>query len=180
MIHAFFLLGDSSACDNSPLDISLVIDRTQSVGAKNYDRMLDAVKNLISQFKVGEDQTHFSIITYAGDPELRVKLNDKKYHSNEELEKLFDYMKENDKLGRPTRTDKALTTVAEKVFVSENGDRPNSPNVMIIFTDGNTNPESESYDIVVPKLEVSSLLFLTYLSQLSIYCSLYTFINYID
>ncbi|CAH3177156.1 unnamed protein product [Porites evermanni] len=144
---------DSSTCDNSPLDISLVIDRTQSVGAKNYDRMLDAVKNLVSQFKVGEDQTHFSIITYAGDPELRVKLNDKKYHSNEELEKLFDYMKENDILGRPTRTDKALTAVAEKVFVSENGDRPNSPNVMIIFTDGKTNPKSESYDIVVPKLE---------------------------
>ena len=51
---------------------------------------------------------------------------------------------------------------------------------MIIFTDGNTNPKSESYDIVVPKLEVRSLLFLTYLSQLSIYCSLYTFINYND
>ena len=46
--------------------------------------------------------------------------------------------------------------VGEKVFVSENGDRPKSPNIMIIFTDGGTHKNSESYDTVLPKLEVST------------------------
>ena len=118
--------------------------------------MLDAVKKLVSKFKVGEDQTHFSIITYAGDPELRVKLNDNLYHSNDALQQFLDGMKNNDKLGSPTRTDKALKMVGEKVFVSENGDRPKSPNIMIIFTDGGTHKNSESYDTVLPKLEVST------------------------
>ena len=126
------------------------------MGVQNYDLMLDAVKKLVSKFKVGEDQTHFSIITYAGDPELRVKLNDKKYHSNDALQKFLDDMKNNDKLGSPTRTDKALKMVGEDVFVSENGDRPKSPNIMIIFTDGGTHKSSESYDTVLPKLEVST------------------------
>lgn len=118
--------------------------------------MLDAVKRLVSKIKVGEDQTHFSIITYAGDPELRVKLNDNLYHSNDALQQFLDGMKNNDKLESPTRIDKALKMVGEKVFVSENGDRPKSPNVMIIFTDGGTDKKSESYDTVLPKLEVST------------------------
>lgn len=126
------------------------------MGGQNYDLMLDAVKKLVSKFKVGEDQTHFSIITYAGDPELRVKLNDNLYHSNDALQQFLDGMKNNDKLGSPTRTDKALKMVGEKVFVSENGDRPKSPNIMIIFTDGGTHKTSESYDTVLPKLEVST------------------------
>ena len=66
-------------------------------------------------------------------------------------------MKAKDKLGSPTRTDKALKLVGEQVFVTAKGDRPESPDIMIIFTDGGTHKSSESYDTVLPTLEVSRL-----------------------
>jgi len=115
--------------------------------------MLDSVKSLIDKYDVGEDKTHFSIVTYAKIAEVRVSLDDPKYYSNEALEELLDEMKENDKLGSPTRTDVALKTVGEKVFVEKNGDRPESPNIMIVFTDGKTHKSSEPYDTVIPTLE---------------------------
>ena len=153
----FSFIAASSECENPPLDISIVIDRTKSVGGKNYDSMLESVKKLISQYDVGEDKTHFSIVTYAGDAEVRVSLDDPKYHSEEALHQLLDEMIDKDKLGSPTRTDLALKKVGEEVFVEKKGDRPKSPNIMIIFTDGGTHKSSEPYDTVLPTLEVSSL-----------------------
>ena len=144
----------SSDCENPPLDIAIVIDQTRSVGKENYDTMLDSVKSLIDKYDVGDSETHFSIVTYDKDAKVRVSLNDKEYHSKEALQNLLDEMKENDKLGSPTRTDKALKIVGEEVFVEENGDRSESPNVMIVFTDGNTHKSSEPYDTVIPTLQV--------------------------
>ena len=153
-----FFSATSSDCENPPLDIAIVIDQTKSVGEENYDKMLDAVKSLIDKYDVGEDKTHFSIVTYAKIAEVRVSLDDPKYYSNEALEELLDEMKENDKLGSPTRTDVALKTVGEEVFVEKNGDRPESPNIMIVFTDGKTHKSSEPYDTVIPALEVRSCM----------------------
>ena len=150
----FMLFAFNSAAENPPLDIAIVIDQTKSVGKGNYDTMLDSVKSLIDKYDVGDSETHFSNVTYDKDAKVRVSLNDKEYHSKEALQNLLDEMKENDKLGSPTRTDKALKIVGEEVFVEENGDRSESPNVMIVFTDGNTHKSSEPYDTVIPTLQV--------------------------
>ena len=128
------------------------------MGEENYDKMLDSIKSLIDKYDVGEDKTHFSIVTYAKKAEVRVSLDDPKYHSSEALKELLDDMKKNDKLGSPTRTDVALKTVGEEVFVAENGDRPESPNIMIVFTDGNTHKTSKPYDTVIPALEVRTYI----------------------
>ena len=120
--------------------------------------MLDSIKSLIDKYDVGEDKTHFSIVTYAKNAKVRVSLDDPKYHSKEALKELLDDMKEKDKLGSPTRTDVALKTVGEEVFVAENGDRPESPNIMIVFTDGNTHKSSEPYETVIPDLEVRTYI----------------------
>ena len=149
-----FHLAASSDCEDPPLDISIVIDQTKSVGAKNYDKMLDSVMELISKYNVGEDKTRFSIVTYAGEAKVRVSLGDGSFQSQEALQQLLQEMKDKDKLGSPTRTDQALKTVGEDVFVENNGDRPESPNIMIIFTDGNTHKSSDPYDTVIPTLEV--------------------------
>ena len=121
--------------------------------------MLDSVKSLIDKYDVGEDKTHFSIVTYAENAKVRVSLDDPKYHSKEALRKLLDEMKKTDKLGSTTRTDNALKTVGEEVFVKKNGDRPESPNIMIVFTDGNTHKSSKPYDTVIPALKVRTCIF---------------------
>ena len=121
---------------------------------KNYDSMLDSISDLISKYNVGEDKTRFSIVTFADKAKVRVSLDDLKYQSQEALQQLLQDMKDNDKLRSRTRIDKALKMVSDTVFIEKNGDRPESPNIMIIFTEGSTNDASEPYDTVMPALEV--------------------------
>lgn len=116
--------------------------------------MLDTIMELISKYNVGEDKTCFSILTYAGEAEVRVSFDNPKSCNEEALHHFIEKMKANDKLGSPTRTDKALKKVGEEVFNEKNGDRPEAPNIMIIFTDGGTHKDSEPYDTVLPTLEV--------------------------
>lgn len=79
-----------------------------------------------------------------------------KYQNKEALDIFIDEMKANDHPRAPTRTDQALEMVAEEVFKTANGDRPESPNIMIIFIDGGTHRTSKPYDLILPKPEVSS------------------------
>ena len=161
----FLFTAASSDCEKPPLDIAVVIDQTKSIGESNYDMMLDDIKSFIDKFDVGEDKTHFSIVTYAENAKVRVSFDDPKYHNKEALKVLLDDMKEKDKLGSPTRTDRALKTVGEDVFGEENGDRPESQNIMIVFTDGKTNKNSDPYDTVIPPLEVRTcILYKNYFS----------------
>ena len=125
---------------------------------ENYDKMLDSIKSLIYKYDVGKDKTHFSIVTYAKRATVRVSFNDSKYHSKEALKDLLDDMKANDKLGSPTRTDVAMKTVGKEVFGAENGDRTESPNIMIVFTDGNTHKTSDPYNTVISALEVRTCI----------------------
>ncbi|XP_074625789.1 coadhesin-like [Acropora palmata] len=142
----------SSECENTPIDLSIVLDQTKSVGARNYDKMLETVRKLISKYNVGPDQTRVSIVTFAKQAEIRVSFDDDNYQSQKGLNKLIDEMIKKDKLKGTTRTDIALETVGKDVFNSKKGDRPDAPNVMILFTDGATNPKSKPYSQVIPPL----------------------------
>ena len=140
--------------ENAPLDISIVIDQTKSIGKKNFLKMKAFVESLVDKYDVSEDHTHISIMTYAGDPTIHNTLADTKYHSKASLKKLIENIP--NKLGSPTRTDKALEAARDKVFTAENGDRPDAPNVMIVLTDGGTQKrKSTPYEKITPGLDVS-------------------------
>ena len=62
-----------------------------------------------------------------------------------------------DQLGKPTRTDRALIKTATDVFNEKNGDRLNSPDVMILITDGKCHPKSVPLNKAVEPLIVSRM-----------------------
>ena len=130
-----------------------MIDKTKSLRASNYAAMLESVRTLISKYDVGPDKTHIAIVTFAGKATVRASLDEEKFQNQKGLNDLIDDMKANDKLARPTRPDLALEAVNE-VFSIGNGDRPDSPNVMIFFTDGGKHKHSKPYSEVIPPLEV--------------------------
>nr|XP_058952493.1 uncharacterized protein LOC131779909 isoform X2 [Pocillopora verrucosa] len=150
-LHAF------SPDPSVALDVAIVIDRTRSIGGNNYKRMLTSVEKFIGKFDVGENTTHFAIVTFASYAEIRVNFTDTKYYSLEAWRQLIQEMKKTDKLGAPTRTDRALRMVCENVFVPENGDRPESPNVLILLTDGNTHKASEPFDTAIQGCKVTNI-----------------------
>ena len=116
--------------------------------------MLESVRTLISKYHVGPDKTRISLVTYHNNGKVRVSFDDAKLQSQKGLNDLLDEMKAKDKLGNPTRTDIALEVVNKEVFNTKNGDRPDSPNVMIVFTDGATHKKSKPYSQVLPPLVV--------------------------
>ena len=150
----FVLILAAAACDYPPRDICITIDQTKSVGASNYVTMLEAIKDLVASYNVGPENDHVSIVTFHGDVFVRSRLDDSQYHSVDALKALIQEMQDNDKLGSPTRTDLALDTVNKEVYTPANGDRPDSPDILIVFTDGGKAQNSMSYDEVLPPLEV--------------------------
>lgn len=142
-------------CEDPPLDICLVIDQTESVRLPNYKKMLDSVNSFIQFFAVGENKTHFAIVTFANQSQIRISFSDIQYQNHANLSKFIVEMK-NDTLSRPTRTDRALWKAGQEVFNETNGDRPNAPGVMIVLTDGKTHKDSDAFKKVLIPLKVSS------------------------
>ncbi|CAH3162635.1 unnamed protein product, partial [Porites evermanni] len=142
----------ASNCEDPPLDLCIVLDKTKSVGKANYKKMLESVRTLISKYNVGPTKTRISVVTYDKKAQVRVSFKELEKQNKDALNSLLDSMKARDKLGGVTRTDLALETVGNEVFTTANGDRPNSPNVMIVFTDGATHKKSKPYSEVLPPL----------------------------
>ena len=137
-----------------PIDISVVMDKTKSLGTENFIKMKETVAGMMEQFHIGKDFTHVSVMTYAGNPTTYNELGDRRYFSGTAVKNLI--LGINNKLGNPTRTDLAMVDVRDRVFVDRAGDRPGVTNLMILFTDGGTKqPESTPYEEITPGMDVS-------------------------
>lgn len=118
---------------NPSLDIAVVIDETRSISSSNLFIVLDAAREMSELFFRSVEDIRFSIISFAKEAAIRVRFSDSQ--DKESLKRKFEEMK-SDTRTKPTRLDKALEKVNEAF--SDPGNRVDSPDVMIIFTDGKT------------------------------------------
>jgi len=126
-------------CDNPPLDICLVIDETKSIKQEDLSKVLDAAKILTSSlYRDGQNIPHFSVVSFAQDAEIRLHFNDEQNLGT--LLSLLESMKTDDR-DTSARIDNALQKVNEVFSGSEN--RPVSPKVMIIITDGKSDESQQ-------------------------------------
>ena len=139
-------------CEDPPLDICLVIDQTESVRQPNYVIMMDAAIDFVNFFTVDVNKTRFAIISFAEYSTVRVNFTDAEYQSRANLSNFLNGMK-NDKLGRPTRTDRALES-ALQVLKESKGDRQG---VLLVLTDGKTNKHSRDLGEVMNETRVSAM-----------------------
>ena len=113
---------------------------------------LDFVVNITKFFKVSEQGTHFGAIVYSSTAKLQFNFANAYYYNNERLQEAimnFHW------LGAGTRTDLALQLANTDLFSPEGGDRRNKPNLLIVITDGRTNPtSSKPYAEVLKPLQV--------------------------
>ena len=150
------LISGKKCSRDMPLDLLIVMDKTRSLSKPNFVKLKDFVTLFVDQFTVSEDETHMSIITYAGEPLVVNQLNEVKYHSNAAMKELVQSIPV--KLNSPTRTDKAMEAGRDIVFTAQHGDRPGFQNVMVVLTDGGTKmPESTPYEDITPGLDVSTI-----------------------
>lgn len=143
------------ACDQA-LDIGVIIDSSDSITLNDYNLCLQFVADLVKHFDVSEQGTHFGAIVFSTTPELQFSFADKQFYKRRRLRKKiksFSY------LGEGTRTDLALTLANMELFSEQGGDRVDKPDVLIVITDGKTNPQlSQPYSDVLQPLQASIVI----------------------
>ena len=131
-------------CEDPPLDICLVIDQTRSVGKRDYGVMMNALaEKFLPLFTISEEATHFSVVTFAQQATIRIPFNHTASSSLQQLADLISDMS-SDRLGSPTRTDRAIE-VANEAFEEANGDRRHAANALVLLTDGRTHVDSKNF-----------------------------------
>jgi len=140
------------AC-NEALDIGVVIDSSDSITLGDYNLCLQFVADLVKHFKVSQEGSHFGAIVFSSTPELQFSFADKQFYKSKRLRKKiksFPYLAEG------TRTDLALSLANMELFSEQGGDRVDKSDLLVVITDGKTNPQlSHPYSEVLQPLQAS-------------------------
>ena len=133
------------------LDLGIIADVSQSVGNENLPKLKAALESLVEKFEPSLEGTNVGLITFAKSAELHFAFKDKGYQSTEAIKAKIEDI---DRLYLQTRTDKALIMAHEELFSEAGGDRPEKPNVLLVFTDGRPTKKAgyKEFDETVPPL----------------------------
>ncbi|XP_033728441.1 uncharacterized protein LOC117317678 isoform X2 [Pecten maximus] len=125
------------ACGSQRQDIVFVIDSSTSVGPENFQKILTFVKDLLTDANIDDGLVRVGVILYSTD--VAVQFHLKTFLSKVDLFFAIDtisYMYGN------TNTASGLLALTEIMFTTENGDRPDVPNIAFVITDGQSNINS--------------------------------------
>ncbi|KAM9837953.1 integrin alpha-M-like [Aulostomus maculatus] len=116
-------------------DIAFLLDGSGSVGAEDFNRMKDFVKNLVKSFQ-GKD-IKFAIAQFSTSSTIHYYFDT--FDAND-WKSQIDRIKQ---LTGWTYTSSAIRKVVNTVFSAHRGSRSNVKKVLIVITDGESNDESE-------------------------------------
>ena len=124
------------------------------MGKRNFKKLKESLESFVHLFDVSAKGTHVGMISFNDDAELLIDFKDNRYHTGEQLKERIKEIPS--KLELKTRTDLALTLAKEKLFSVEGGDRPDVPNVCIVFTDGKSTgkPKDKGYVPIPETVEI--------------------------
>eukprot|EP00111_Clytia_hemisphaerica_P010998 TCONS_00032248-protein len=128
---------NASACD---LDLGFVIDESGSISFDDFRKSIDFVRNITQHFTIATARTRVSLITYDTDAVLHFKFND---DAGSDQSTFFNYISTINGRGRGTNTYAALNMSNLEMFNTENGDRTDKVNVLIVLTDGQSSGRSQ-------------------------------------
>ena len=117
------------------MDVALVIPSKDNV-QDDYEMMLDSIGELIKQFSVLRNSSHFAIIQYGKNAKVSVTMTDLSKDDKRlwtKLEEVIRNLRDNSTdLGIGSNISNALKTVAEDVFNEDNDLRPTSIDLVIL------------------------------------------------
>ena len=116
-----------------PVDLGFLIDASGSIGAKNFQKILQFVSKIVDAFAVGPNGTHVGVIYYADDAIVHFDFNKFKGDelTGENVIKEIKKIKSTE-FGR-TRIDLALEQAHEHLFSKKGGMRTQKPKVKASF-----------------------------------------------
>ena len=155
------------------LDIGIVLDKSRSINKENLERVIEFLADLVRKFKPAPDGDHFGLITFDKFTRLVFNFSDSEYYSLDSLEKKIESEPTEKAEYVGTRTDLALIMARDELFTQAGGDRQNSPNVMLVLTDGKPYglPENRNFTVfskdILKVFKVSTCYIFFYQGHLS-------------
>ncbi|XP_033747185.1 cartilage matrix protein-like isoform X2 [Pecten maximus] len=129
------VLGRKRVCGKIA-DLAFVIDSSRSIGETEFKRELDFVREVLQEFELGRDKTRVAIVSFSN--VVNTEFNFNQFSNEDEI--LNAVSRIIYAAGPATVTYRALNQTRRGVFTPGVGDRPGVPNVVIVVTDGGTNP----------------------------------------
>ena len=133
------------------MDVAIVVDSSSSVRRDNFETVKVFLVKLVDQIHVSHRMTHVAVIHYNHRAMLDWDLSSDRAQNAANLKEGIMGIKY-----QPggTRTDKAMESASENIFKTQHGERSNVPHVLLVITDGKTNPSSKSYSVVLKPFQV--------------------------
>jgi uncharacterized protein YegL len=125
--------GACQKCDQSVLDVFLVVDSSSSIGAANFDLAKSAVVEMINQLNIiGSQKIRVGVINYSTDVKVVTSLVD----TDQDKARIIANVNKMPYLSGSTATGDALQRARQIFF---NYPRDATPRVVVLFTDGQSN-----------------------------------------
>ena len=137
------------------MDVAVIMDRSGSVGEKNFEKAKEFVISLVHKLQISSHGTRIGIIPYHSEAQVAVKFADVAHQTPDAMTKLIKGIPYTSGM---TRTDVAIELANNQLFTDAGGQRSDKPNVLIVMTDGHTNPGSKPYKTVLAPLKVGCFL----------------------
>lgn len=130
-------------CSRS-VDFAILVDSSGSVSRRNFARLKDFLKNLVSTLQISEDGWHVGIIAYSTRPEVVLRFNEL---SGAELNlgRIQEKIENMPHQRGLTFIDRALASADRFLFTVEAGMRPRADKVMLVVTDGRQTTDAGPY-----------------------------------
>ncbi|XP_054545856.1 collagen alpha-4(VI) chain-like [Talpa occidentalis] len=120
----------SETCKTRKADIIFLIDGSESISPKDFEKMKEFMKRMVNLSNIGPDEIQIGLLQFSTNPQEEFRLN--KYSFKVDIHEAISNVQQ---LNDGTRTGKALNFTLP-FFDSSRGGRPSIHQYLIVITDG--------------------------------------------
>ena len=131
------------------MDVSFLVDSSESVGLQNYQKLLDFVRTLAKTLRMSQSGIHASVVIFSDTARVQIGLQD-----HDDIRGFNKALRDVPYLGRKTRIDKALRVASGGVFTSRAGMRAGVRRVAVVLTEGH---QTRTFDAIPLRYAVEPL-----------------------
>ncbi|KAL1262547.1 hypothetical protein QQF64_005286, partial [Cirrhinus molitorella] len=120
-------------CGGLFADIVFLLDGSESVSAKDFEKMKDLIELMTDKFAIGPDKERVAVVQYATDTNEEFSLN-----AFDDKAALLQEIRNLKQMNGKTNTGKALAALVEELqpFANSKGGRSDALKFLIVLTDG--------------------------------------------
>ncbi|XP_046353358.2 neurogenic locus notch homolog protein 3-like [Haliotis rufescens] len=127
-----------SVCKRNILDLLIIEDVSTSISQSDYEKMKTFVVDTISNIDINSTKTNVAFMVFSGRAEVVFHLN--KYTDKESV---MAAIRSQTNTGGSTFLGQAIKLAMSEVFAESNGDRSDIPNMVLLFTDGESSADED-------------------------------------